>query len=230
MWDALTSWASVGIIVPVLISVGLGVFAINPISPVVARVCFSSAASILSVRLAWWLVFEQKANKYESIVAALFSSGIIGALWAISMKWVNNGRDKALQLSEVKKHGQDRIVVQLPPSGNLKQRAIALSYEIMGILQQKPTSTEDYVSWAKSRSEHFKHRFMERIIEIRNEFSQLHIRDQDLDEILKYKGIQEDAKKRLASIPELQHIDLQILPWQIERLAERLAILADHLD
>ncbi len=141
------------------------------------------------------------------------------------------------------------IVMQLPSVGNLKQRAITLSEEIMEDLyrhgwrqypgrkqessrmpiQQMPTDSEGVMKWTRSRSGYFKFRFFERVLDLRNEFAQLHLRDQELDDFFKYQGMIENANRQLSALPQPQRIDHPILPQEIERVAERLKILADQI-
>ncbi len=101
-------------------------------------------------------------------------------------------------------------ILQLPSTGNLKQRAIALSDEIMNslyehgwpqrsyppqqkrwsghIVQQMPPNSDDILKWSKSRSNYFMAMFFKKVLDLRNEFAQLHLRDQRLDDFFMYKG------------------------------------------
>lgn len=144
------------------------------------------------------------------------------------------------------------VVMQLPSVGNLRQRSIDLSQKIMEELYRNgweqrpgkkiiywpenfskiphmPTTQKDNEQWVENRSAFFKFRFLERVIEIRNEFSQLHIRDENLDDFLKYQGMIEDANKRLSVTGSPHRINTPILPQQIEEVSERLRILAEQL-
>lgn len=134
-----------------------------------------------------------------------------------------------------------------PSFGNIKERAIALSQEIMGdlyrhgwprhggeqipfepVIQQMPMKEPEMGMWTQERSEYFHMRFFDRVLDIRNEFIQLHIRDRDLDDFFKFEGMAEDANKQIAAT---QPGRKQILtsPMQIENVAERLRFLADQL-
>ncbi len=64
---------------------------------------------------------------------------------------------------------------------------------------------------------------------MRNEFAQLHIRDQRLDDFFRYQGMIEDANEQLAVMQPPRNIDFPILPQQIEQVAERLRVLADEI-
>lgn len=138
------------------------------------------------------------------------------------------------------------IVVQLPPMGNLKQRAITLSNEIMRelyrrgwwqrngkpnefVVEEMPTTPEGVIEWTNRRSRYFKFRFFDKVLELRNEFAQLHYRDQKLDDFFKYQGVIETANKDFAAMRQSQLTEYPILPQQIEEIAERLKILADQI-
>jgi len=67
--------------------------------------------------------------------------------------------------------------------------------------------------WVKIRSRHFRGYFFQRALDIKNEFAQLHIRDQELDDFFQYTGI----------------ADTLILPQTIESVAQRIKVLADKI-
>ena len=147
------------------------------------------------------------------------------------------------------------IIVQLPSTGNLKQRAIVLSKEIMAelyrhgwrqpplaqgqkedrepFIQQMPTNSDGTMQWVKSRSNYFKFRFFERALNLRNEFAQLHLRDQRIDDFFKYQGLIQDTYNKLDEFKLPPQIDLPdepaILPQQIEEVAEYLKRLAEQV-
>jgi len=92
--------------------------------------------------------------------------------------------------------------------GNLKQRAIDLSEDIMedlymhgwkqyseedrkkmGGMNLMPNDPESASKWTESRSGYFRWKFIKQALEIRNEFAQLHLRDQRLDDFFKYQGM-----------------------------------------
>lgn len=138
-----------------------------------------------------------------------------------------------------------KVAIQVQPTGNLRQRALTLSEEIVTDLHRHgwtvtiphkpfppetisplPTDKKGREQWARSRSEYFRSRFLQRVFDIRKEFSQLHIRDKLLDDFFKSLGIisQEDINRQLG--PD-QRADV-ILPVEIEEVAMRLQVLADQ--
>lgn len=132
--------------------------------------------------------------------------------------------------------------------GNLADRAISVSDEIMQDLylhgwknwanrpgqqtlavQQMPNKPDEIEAWTRSRSGYFRFRFFERVLEIRNEFAQLHLRDQRLDDFFKYQGMIEQANRQMAAANPGREIDSPILPQTIEEVAERLKVLANQI-
>jgi hypothetical protein len=142
-----------------------------------------------------------------------------------------------------------RPAVQLAPTfGNLKERTLALSQEIMedlsrhGWREKQPvdrrspnfhmpdvTDIEGLQKWIQTRSIHFRFRFLNRVIDLRNEFSQLHLRDERLDRFIESEGMIEQANQmmRQQNLAGMRQID--ILPQQIEEVAERLVVLANQI-
>ncbi|MBI4634099.1 MAG: hypothetical protein HY742_09445 [Deltaproteobacteria bacterium] len=88
MWTLLTSWFTVAVVVPVLITIGLGVLSMNPPEYIIAYICFTVTALLLLARTGWWLAFEQSGSKVQVVLFAFVILGSISALWSISMKWV----------------------------------------------------------------------------------------------------------------------------------------------
>jgi hypothetical protein len=144
---------------------------------------------------------------------------------------------------------QPPVFIETAPTfGNLGDRAIALSDEIMQDLywhgwknwgnrsgqqtlpvQQMPTKPEEIQAWTRSRSSYFRFRFAERVLDIRNEFAQLHLRDERLDDFFKFQGMIEQANRQMAAASPGREIDAPILPQQIEEVAERLKVLANQI-
>ncbi len=94
MWSALLSWVTVGVTVPVIVGIGIGVLSMSPPHYSISQVCFSVSAAILAARLAWWIAFEQSANT-TNVQRGLFAFlifGAIGVLWAVSISWVSGLR------------------------------------------------------------------------------------------------------------------------------------------
>jgi hypothetical protein len=137
---------------------------------------------------------------------------------------------------------QPPVFIETAPTfGNLGDRAIALSDEILQDLywhgwknwsnrpgqqtlpvQQMPSKPEEIQAWTRSRSSYFRFRFFERVLDTRNEFAQLHLRDERLDDFFKFQGVIEQANRQLAAASPGREIDAPILPQQIEEVAERL--------
>jgi hypothetical protein len=148
----------------------------------------------------------------------------------------------------IEKQQPPTIVQTAPTFGNLGDRAIALSDDIMQDLYRygwknwgnrsgqqgpsvpkMPSSPEETQRWTSSRSHYFRFRFFEKVLDIRNEFAQLHLRDERLDDFFKYQGMIEQANRQMAAANPGHEIDVPILPQQIEEVAERLKILANQI-
>ncbi len=122
------------------------------------------------------------------------------------------------------------IAIQLPAVGNLKQRAINLSNEIMvdlhrhgwgipayeplppGVIARMPHGPE-VMQWSAGRSSYFKSRLLKRVINMRDEFAQLHLQDEELN---MYLDMYLDASRT----------DTDITPMAIASISERLKALA----
>jgi hypothetical protein len=139
------------------------------------------------------------------------------------------------------------VVIQLPSIGNLKQRAITLSQEIMedltmhgwrsynhppnDLIPPMPTTQDGQqaiMEWMQNRSTEFRGRFFKRALDLRNEFSELHLRDESLDDFFMNQGVLEDAKKRMSGTG-LNPLDFPIPTLEIEEVAERLQVLAGQI-
>jgi len=90
IWTLLTSWATVAVVVPIAIGIGLGVINMSPPVYTVAQFCFTFAGLALMLRFGWWLAFEQVTTGFQSIFFSFVVFGIIGALWLASMCWTTN--------------------------------------------------------------------------------------------------------------------------------------------
>jgi hypothetical protein len=135
-----------------------------------------------------------------------------------------------------------------PPFGNLRDRANTLADEIMQDLYRHgwkgrkpqadqaampvmpmPAAPEERQQWTRSRSQFFRFRFFPAVLDIRNEFTQLHLRDQRLDDFLKYQGMAEQANQQILAISTVnRQIEIPILPMEIEEVAERLRVLGSQ--
>ncbi len=161
--------------------------------------------------------------------------------------------------TELNKHGkkinnsksQPQVIVQTAQTfGNLKGRAVALSQKIMNDLWlhgwqggQKPpwnfpttpmpTAPEERAQWYSARSNDFRWESLEEVIDIRNEFAQLHIRDEELEKSLKYVGLTEqgnnEQEKEQIKVLCQPFGNSTIPPMSIEQIAERLLVMADQI-
>lgn len=110
-------------------------------------------------------------------------------------------RDKVRAADADKKPPPQTIIETGPVFGNIKERALKLADEIMDDLYmhgwmgggpQKQqvfpypshTDANALMQWSQSRSAYFRFRFHSRVIGIRDEFAQLHIRSKELDDVL----------------------------------------------
>ena len=148
---------------------------------------------------------------------------------------------------------QPPTVIEIAPAfGNIKERAVALSQEIMQDLYMHgwregdprvphvlppiehmkipPAATlEQMEDWTRRRSDKFRYVFLPRVLEIRNEFAQLHLRDRELDEFFETEETISQASRQLAGTGQQRHVDRVILPQEIEEVAERLRALAGQI-
>ena len=88
MLNVLSSLIFVSVVVPLLIAIGIGVLSIVHPAYKIAYVCFTLAALILLLRVAWWLTFEHSVGKLHSVILAFLIFGFIGSLWLVTIKWV----------------------------------------------------------------------------------------------------------------------------------------------
>jgi hypothetical protein len=142
---------------------------------------------------------------------------------------------------------QSPVIIQTAPIfGNIKDRAMSLSDEMMRelyihgwrsyarpirpdlVIEQMPQGSSEIghtqlAEWKKDRSITFKFRFLKRVIDIRDEFLQFHIRNEDLDRFLKDQTTLEEAMK---VNPRFQNT---ISPVDIEVVAQYLKALAEQV-
>jgi hypothetical protein len=137
-------------------------------------------------------------------------------------------------------------IVIAPSYGDLKERAIRLSQEIMAdlyrhgwpppqgqkidpsMLWEQWPKAADYHQWIQRRSNYFRSRFYERVLDMRNEFSTLHFRDEQLDDFFKEDGVMENMNKQLIAAGQ-KTFDLPIAPQTIVEISERLMVLANKI-
>jgi hypothetical protein len=136
-----------------------------------------------------------------------------------------------------------QTIIQVAPTfGNIKERAIQLADDIMRDLYRhgwgggsglerefvvqhypEPQDRKGQVEWTHFRTAYFRFRFRDRVIGIRDEFVQLHLRNQELDRFLdSEKGYEEWEKKMPTAVPDL-------LPQEIQEVAEQLRSLAEKV-
>ena len=132
-------------------------------------------------------------------------------------------------------------------TGNIRERAVALSQEIMEDLYENgwpqpegqqlplrfivkmPTAQPEIDEWIQRRSIYFHFRFFERVLDLRNDFIQHSLRDPQLEEFFRNEKIKEDINKQLA----VTHPDWKpapTLPQEIQTVAQRLIVLANEVN
>lgn len=91
-------------------------------------------------------------------------------------------------------------------------------------IQPRPTTNEGWRTWNEARSVAFHFMFYQRVVDIRNEFAQLHMKDEQLDDYIK----SEEAMKQNPFDKTVWYTST--IPVKIESIAERLAVLAEETD
>ncbi len=156
--------------------------------------------------------------------------------------WINRRlqeKGETWRVSPTTKQQPPAIIQTAPTFGNLKERAIRLSQEIMEdlyvhgwpqhgwppgsgqqfprelVFRQMPTKEPERGQWDLARTRVFRFMFLPKVLDIRNEFAQLHIRDNQLDDVVRYTE----------GRPE----NYIMLPQEIESVAERLKVMADQI-
>jgi hypothetical protein len=195
--------------------------------------------------------FDNKPQWLVYLGLCIIGSILICSYWGITGKIF---RDSVKQtLNPV---SSTTIIQKVDLTGNLKQRAINLSNEIMqdlfnhgwpggfyikkdssnstfGLNAKMPTNPKQNQGWIVERSSYFRWKFDKEIRELKNEFSQLHLRDKELDDFFKYLDMQDTSNKRLAELDPSRdpHENTKsiILPQQIESIAYRFQVLAQQI-
>lgn len=126
------------------------------------------------------------------------------------------------------------IIKQLQATGNLKQRAINLSNNIMedeSIKERmKENIDEPYEEQRKryySLSQFFEWKYFREVKDIRNEFAQLHHKDSKLEYFIKIQDSNQNRNKQLSDEERKEFIDIS--PMDIIEVANSLKALADQL-
>lgn len=173
------------------------------------------------------------------VIMFLIGGFILASIWWFTGKIFT-------ELQSDKQSSLPAIIVQAPSTGNLKQRANDLADDILVklyrrgwpqhlkirqekllpiiIIRQLPNDPVEHAKWLTYTSIQFRHEFLERIINIKAEFDKLHLKDQRLDDFIKYEKINEDVNKK----SNIGHSI--ILPSQIEDIADRLRLLSDQIN
>jgi hypothetical protein len=120
MSDILLSWTVLGLVLPILIGVGVGVMRTTPPEFKVARWCFHAAYLILTLRVGWWIVVEQTGGRpMIGILGALLLSMFFGVLWVVATKRVDerqaafsssNDREVVEQIQDLKQTQREALV------------------------------------------------------------------------------------------------------------------------
>jgi hypothetical protein len=137
-------------------------------------------------------------------------------------------------------------IVVAPSFGDLKDRADKLSDEIMLnlyrhgwsiqggqkidsslLIEQFPATPADYPAWIKRRSDYFRARFYEKVLDMRNEFTELHYRNEQLDDLLKKQAMLNVVNEKLVLMG--QKDTFPMTPYDISEVADRLKALASKI-
>jgi hypothetical protein len=110
-----------------------------------------------------------------------------------------NAKEIAEELAKLQGPGRAAV------SGNLKARALAFSQEIKEGLRYRrdsiarhsvaPNTAEERLSIFRNESDWFRWKYLEKIRALRDEFADVHIRNNDLDEFFKYEDAQAADRK-----------------------------------
>jgi len=104
-FSLLASWTLVSILVTTLIGIGFGGLGMSPPQYLLAQISFCISASILVVRVGWWLAVGQSGNFAQRIILAFLIFGTTGALWIWSILWIGGLQPKAQAQNPPTLHG-----------------------------------------------------------------------------------------------------------------------------
>lgn len=173
------------------------------------------------------------------IVASLFGMLLLCFYWWITGNLLNKQQVHQEQVTS-STIATPQPVQPAPTFGNLKERALTLSQEIMHNLylfgwrqndprakadlglnppmspMPPPTDVELTQKWIVGRTGYFRFAFFRRLVVIRDDFAKLFIRDEHIDQFIQYEESQ--------SPPPF------ILPQELEMVADRLRIMANRLN
>ena len=171
------------------------------------------------------------------------SAGLLAGIEQPPTTWINE-RLKALGESWRYEDG-----TQMPSVGNLKQRTVDLSNEIMldlykhgwrseqshpslpryFVIAPMPVDAKESQQWVLDRSGYFSYFVLPKVINIRNEFANLHSIDPELDGILEMHGVPQNIDEKFYIQGQPFHLRMPILPQEIEQISECLTKLAQPL-
>ncbi len=191
---------------------------------------FGIRAILALLLVVFFLVWLRKwlDESYKKNETTIFTTGVVIALILTSLfiLW-DYKRSQHVKTPPI-------IIQEQQSIGNLKQRALQLSEEIMEDpflygwrgSREMPTGGEELIRRLESRSRYFKWKFYQRVVEIRDELALFHRKDKYLDDFIERQQTYEQIKNQV-NLPERQ---FAILPQEIESVAERLRLLAEQID
>jgi hypothetical protein len=92
--SVLVSWPVVGVVVPLLIAIGIGVLSMTPPDFLLARGSFTLAVIIFLGKLGWWLA-QTDISRAQKASLAFLLFGFTGIGWVESWRWVSSRREIA---------------------------------------------------------------------------------------------------------------------------------------
>jgi len=175
------------------------------------------------------LIKEVKMIPLSMIIfgVLLIIGGIIYHMYDKKPQLIKLSSSKQLTAKEIASEVAKTLPPPMPQTGNLKERAIALSDEIVKDpkFQNEPIWAKDGLAeWVKNRSNYFKWKYLARVHDIHNELSQLHLRNRELDDFVKHHRVIKSAQEW-----QQQQNEFPILPQEYWRVAESLRELADKI-
>lgn len=81
-------WGTIGVVVPVLIGIGVGVMSMTPPEFGIAKIFLTTAAVVLCAKTLIWLIATD-ASRPERILVGLLILGLGGPLWVESWRWID---------------------------------------------------------------------------------------------------------------------------------------------
>ena len=145
---------------------------------------------------------------------------------------IRQGAGSALSINQKGGVTLGRLTLQSPPSGDLVERTVAFFGQIREEMpeQQRIHSDSPYLEQVCKESEFFRYRFSKRLIEIRDEFAVLHLRDREIDEFLANEESESRMHDFIVSTMGPTHPPPALISrQQINEIADHLQMLASHL-